>query len=199
MKILYLGPERPHLVDHIRSFGDVVIQTEEILNPRPDLSDGVDLIVSYGYRHILHRKLISQFPDRIVNLHISLLPWNRGADPNVWSFLEDTPKGVTIHLIDSGVDTGPILAQTELRFKNTETLRTSYDALSRAIEQLFIAHWRAIRIGDLAARPQVGGGTSHRSADIEPYRKYLTHGWDTPIADLVGLAVKEAGRLVHAH
>ena len=70
-----------------------------------------DLIVSFGYRHILRSDFINKCGCPIANLHISYLPFNRGAHPNFWSFYDDTPSGVSIYLIDEGIDTGPILFQ----------------------------------------------------------------------------------------
>ena len=46
-----------------------------------------DFIVSYGYRHILSKNILDLLPNKIINLHISYLPYNRGADPNFWSFM----------------------------------------------------------------------------------------------------------------
>ena len=65
----------------------------------------------------------------MINIHISMLPWNCGADPNFWSWFYATPKGVSIHCIDSGIDTGGLLTQAEIMFPAGETLRTSYDRL----------------------------------------------------------------------
>ena len=63
-------------------------------------------------------------------MHISLLPWNRGYHPNIWSFLEDTPKGVTIHYINEGIDTGDIIVQKEIVIdEDKETLKSSYEIL----------------------------------------------------------------------
>ena len=76
-----------------------------------DSIDGYDLVISFGYRHILSKEVIGSGNAPMVNLHSSYLPWNRGAHPNFWSFYDDTPSGVSIHLIDEGVDTGPILYQ----------------------------------------------------------------------------------------
>src|SRR5690606_983365 len=76
-----------------------------------------DLLVSFGYRHILKDLSVPA-----VNIHISMLPWNRGADPNFWSWLDHTPKGVTVHLMDQGIDTGPIIAQREVAFGFGQTL-----------------------------------------------------------------------------
>ena len=93
--------------------------------------------------------------NNIINLHISLLPWNRGAYPNVWSFLEDTPKGVTIYIIDEGVDTGSILAQEEIYIdENIETLRSSYEKLHREIQALFREKWVEIKNRSVKNIPQ---------------------------------------------
>jgi len=112
MKILYLGPKNKIL--NVLQHSYDVIQTEEIIN---DLSS-YDWVVSYGYKHILKKQHIESSKNLIINLHISYLPWNRGADPNYWSWVENTPKGVTIHAIDKGIDTGDIFIQKEVNFEN---------------------------------------------------------------------------------
>lgn len=104
----------------------------------------------------------------------------------MWSFLEDTPKGVTIHCIDEGIDTGKILAQREVIFGASETLHSSYDKLSLAMEELFMEKWYDIRSGTVIPISQPAGGSYHRSKDLIPFEHLLTHGWDTPVAELVG-------------
>ena len=52
------------------------------------------LIVSYNYIHMVPKDVIEMMPNKIVNLHISFLPYNRGFAPNIWSFWENTKKGV---------------------------------------------------------------------------------------------------------
>ena len=65
-----------------------------------------------------------------VNLHVSYLPWNRGADPNFWSIVEGTPKGITIHKMNYALDKGDIIIQQPIQeFPDTETLETSYNHL----------------------------------------------------------------------
>ncbi len=189
MNILLLGPDRPHIVEFLESFGDDVTRYEDRLTADADVIKDVDCVVSYGYRHILKDDVLALFPGRVVNLHISLLPWNRGSDPNLWSFLEDTPKGVTVHYIDRGVDTGRIIAQREIEFDNKGTLRTTYDRLTAEIEDLFREQWPGIREGRAESFVQRAGGTAHRKRDKEPYLHLLHSGWDTPVADLVGRAV----------
>ncbi|MDQ3867689.1 MAG: phosphoribosylglycinamide formyltransferase [Actinomycetota bacterium] len=71
---------------------------------------GVELVVCAGYMHLLTPEFLHRFP--VVNVHPSLLPAFPGLHP-----IEDalaasvTETGVTIHYVDEGVDTGPIIAQ----------------------------------------------------------------------------------------
>ncbi len=92
--------------------------------------------ISAGYRHILKREVIDLFPSGIANVHTSLLPYGRGAHPNAWAIANDEPAGVTIHLIDQGVDTGPIIAQREVEKLGHDTAGTLYDRLTDAALQL---------------------------------------------------------------
>lgn len=97
-----------------------------------------DLLVSYNYRYIIPESIIRVMKGKAVNLHISLLPWNRGSSPNFWSFIEDSPKGVTIHQLAEGLDTGDIIFQKELYFdEKQETFKSTYEALQREITSLF--------------------------------------------------------------
>ncbi|HEX7682308.1 MAG TPA: formyltransferase family protein [Trinickia sp.] len=144
-----------------------------------------ELIVSYSYRHILKREVLDTMPGRFVNLHISLLPFNRGADPNAWSCLDGTPKGVTIHEIDEGIDTGPILVQQPVVLdESKETLASSYSLLHETIQALFIAHWGDLRAGRVQGRAQRAAGTFHRSDDFARLKDRLlgVEGWNVPIA-----------------
>jgi dTDP-4-amino-4,6-dideoxyglucose formyltransferase len=85
-----------------------------------------DVIVSHSYPHILTRDVLVATPGWFVNLHVSLLPFNRDEDPNFWSFIDDMPKGVTVHRIDQGIDVGPILLQREVSFAASgETLAST--------------------------------------------------------------------------
>ena len=67
--------------------------------------------MSFGYRKIIHNKILKKLHKPIVNLHISYLPYNRGSHPAFWAFLDRTPSGVTIHELDKGIDTGKIIFQ----------------------------------------------------------------------------------------
>ena len=191
MNILLLGPYRKDLIDFLSSFGDKVTTTEAPLTGDSECICNIDFIISYGYRHILKKDILDKYLNKAINFHISLLPWNRGADPNLWSFLEDSPKGVTIHYLDYGIDTGDILAQQKVDYIPEDTLRTSYERLSKTIEELFRKVWPNIRSEKQKSIPQPDAGSYHRLSDRAAFEYLLTKGWDTPVAGLVGKAKRE--------
>lgn len=185
--ILFLGPGDSPLFDWLRAEGEPVWQTAEPISVAIVRERRAGHLVSYGYRHIIGGDVLEAIRHRAVNLHISLLPWNRGADPNLWSFVDGTPSGVTIHFIDAGVDTGDIIAQRELEFDlHKETLATSYTALQAAIQRLFIEHWVAIKDASCTRTPQSGEGSFHRLRDKERIMAALDRGWDTLLIELQG-------------
>jgi methionyl-tRNA formyltransferase len=177
MNILYLGyPNNPiHLF--LKTKG-TVYQTQEKINFN---IDQFDWVVSYGYSHIIKQDMIDKAKNPIINLHISYLPFNKGADPNFWSWLENTLKGVTIHQIDKGIDTGDILIQKEVKFKGDETLSSSYEILKEEIENLFIESFDNIIKGCILPKKQNGKGTFHLKKDLNKYKYLLTQDWNTPI------------------
>jgi methionyl-tRNA formyltransferase len=187
MRVLVLGPRSP-VVDFLEAEGEDVVVTEEPLEPQDIERMRPDFIVSYGYKRILKPEILERFPGRAINLHISLLPWNRGLDPNFWSFFYGTPKGVTIHYLDEGIDTGDIIAQEPVHLGGDETLRTSYGILTRELEGLFRARWDDIRSGRCGRYPQEGEGSYHGLVH-RPMLELLPEGWDTPVS-----VVAELGR-----
>jgi phosphoribosylglycinamide formyltransferase 1 len=84
---------------------------------------GVGLVVLAGYMHLLTPSFLARFPGRVVNVHPSLLPSFPGSRP-----IEDAlaagaeTTGVTVHLVDEGVDTGPVIRQEPVAVEPRETL-----------------------------------------------------------------------------
>jgi phosphoribosylglycinamide formyltransferase 1 len=95
---------------------------------------GVELVVLAGYMHLLTESFLARFPDRTVNVHPSLLPAFPGAhaiDDAVAAGAETT--GVTVHLVDAGLDTGPVLAQEEVRVEPLDTLEDRIHAVEHRL------------------------------------------------------------------
>lgn len=186
--VLFLGFHNSKIINFLQNIGDQVVSYEEKITADSHLIKQIDFIISYGYRHILKWDVLEKFQQRAINIHISLLPWNRGADPNIWSFLENTPKGVTIHYIDTGIDTGDILVQREVNFCMNETLRTSYEKLSNTAENLFKEYWVDIRDNNVKPCVQDVGGSFHLKKDRSRYDHLLFNGWDTQVSEIIGKA-----------
>ncbi|HYR82941.1 MAG TPA: formyltransferase family protein [Terriglobia bacterium] len=177
--ILFLGDSTNPLMSWLARHKSVQSMTDTLT----ELPKGTETIVSYGYRHKVPASILKQC--RAINLHIGYLPWNRGADPNFWSFIEGTPKGVTIHEMDERIDTGQILAQATITFRERETLSSSYAELHRLIQDLFTQAWWGIIAGHIIPCPQPRYGTYHRSRDKDQlFAKLCTKGWDTPVSVL---------------
>lgn len=147
-----------------------------------------DFIVSYSYSHLIKKEVIELMPQKIINLHISLLPWNRGADPNIWSFLENTPKGVTIHYVDEGLDTGDVIIQQEIVFdENKETLEWTYNKLQETMVSLFMDNWNKIKLWQIKPQKQIGSGSIHFRKDRIKFEHLIKEkGWQTPVKEIVG-------------
>lgn len=126
-----------------------------------------DIGVSALFGYILKRPLLDLLPRGCVNLHTSLLPYNRGAHPNVWSIVEQAPAGVTLHYIDEGVDTGDIVAQRQVAVEPIDTGESLYHKLEHAAVELFAETWPLLCAGEAARMPQArAAGTCHRVRDI---------------------------------
>jgi phosphoribosylglycinamide formyltransferase-1 len=84
---------------------------------------GVDLVVLAGYMHLLTASFLDRFPDRIVNVHPSLLPAFPGAHAveDALAAGVDT-TGVTVHFVDEGLDTGAVIRQEPIAVEPRATL-----------------------------------------------------------------------------
>ena len=192
MNILFLGPDKTPqnaIIKFLINDGANVIRCDENLNVEAFDKNKYEYLISFGYRFIISKEVLSLFKEKAINLHISYLPWNKGTDPNLWSILENTPKGVTIHQMDYDLDTGQILYQKEISFDDNDTLKSSYDKLQTGLVELFKANWDNIKYNKVIPKRQKGTGSYHKSSDKNSYLELLTDGWDTKIKDLEGKAV----------
>ena len=95
---------------------------------------GVRLVVCAGYMQLLTAPFLARFPERIVNVHPSLLPDFPGAsaiDDALDAGVDIT--GVTVHLVDDGVDTGPIVRQVAVPVEPRESLEERIHAVEHQI------------------------------------------------------------------
>ena len=127
-----------------------------------------DCGVSAFFGDILRKSVIDLFPRGIINLHTSLLPLNRGSYPNVWTIVDRTAAGATMHLVDEGVDTGPILAQIEIETCPSDTGLSLNQRLENAAIELFKNNWDKFVAGELTPQAQDHSlATTHRRNDTD--------------------------------
>lgn len=98
-----------------------------------------DLVVSAGFMKILGGQFLSRFPGRVVNTHPALLP----AFPGAHAVPEALAYGVrvtgcTVHLVDSGMDTGPILAQHAIEVLDDDTEETLHERIKVVERRLLV-------------------------------------------------------------
>jgi phosphoribosylglycinamide formyltransferase 1 len=95
---------------------------------------GVELVVLAGYMHLLTPSFLERFPERILNVHPSLLPEFPGAhaiDDALAAGAETT--GVTVHYVDDGLDTGTVIRQEAVEVEPRESLVERIHAVEHRI------------------------------------------------------------------
>lgn len=188
MKVLLLGPSTEKLLSCINSSEDEIIVLNTEFNQQFIVDNGINLLISYNYRRIIKLEVLQVPGLRALNLHTSLLPFNRGSHPILWSVLEGTPLGVTIHQIDQGLDTGPIVFQREIQLLDqTKSLREVHEDINKALIDIFCTNWKTLREGNYTSTPQTGAGTYHRSIIGIDFISSLDNSWDTSIKDVRAL------------
>lgn len=126
-----------------------------------------DMVLVFGTA-LLKPPLIEALAGRIMNIHLGLSPYYRGAGTNFWPLVNDEPEycGATIHFLDAGVDSGPIIAHARPEIApddgphdiGNKTIVAAAAALAEAAI--------AFAEGPLAAVPQSGTGRVYRRADF---------------------------------
>ncbi len=141
------------------------LRQPSVLNAIKALQPDMGLSILFGY--ILRPEFLELFESGVVNLHPSFLPYNRGSNPDIWSIVEGTPAGVTLHYIDKGVDTGDIITQREVAIEPVDTSETLYRKLEQTCVELFKATWPLMRSGQVPRLFQgQEEGTYHATADV---------------------------------
>ena len=171
----------------------VIVVTSKVEVQEKLTNNDIDLIICDRATFLLTKEQINLVEGNCFNIHPSFLPHNRGYHPNFWSAYDQTPSGVTIHNIDPNIDSGKIVAQTRIHFKDRETLRTSYYKLRELSVSLFKSIYPCISEGlcleSLIDNPSNIGRTNYK-ADFEGVYESLPKGWDTTIAEVQSLALK---------
>ncbi|MBI4886456.1 MAG: hypothetical protein HY824_05150 [Acidobacteria bacterium] len=126
-----------------------------------------DVVTVFG-TGILSAAVIDAFPGRILNLHLGLSPYYRGAGTNFWPLVNREPEyvGATIHYLDAGIDTGPIVAHARPDVRADDGPHDLGNrAIVAAVDVLLQAARRAA-VRPLPSMPQQGGGRLYQRKDF---------------------------------
>ena len=137
----------------------------EVVRAIAALEPGIGVSAFFGY--ILRPAMIGLFPEGCINLHPAYLPFNRGANPDVWSIVDGTPAGATLHYVDEGIDTGDIISQLQVVIDPADTSGSLYEKLEQACMQVFTRAWPMIREGTSPRVVQGESGSFHRTDDVK--------------------------------
>lgn len=104
------------------------------------IDSNVEYIILAGYMRLIGPTLLKPFENRIINIHPSLLPAFPGKDA-IGQALEAKVKtsGVTIHFVDEGMDTGPIIEQQAVELCDNETIESLQEKIHAIEHQLYPA------------------------------------------------------------
>lgn len=109
--------------------------------------NGVELILLIGYMRFLSKWFVDRYENRIMNIHPSLLPaFAGGMDLDVHQEVLDSgvkTTGATLHFVDEGADTGPIILQKEVPIDEGETRDTLKEKVQKAEQEIIL---KAIRL-----------------------------------------------------
>ncbi len=148
----------------------------EFVKAMSDLSP--DLFVAIGYANLLKEQLLSVPRILPVNFHASLLPAYRGKHPVFWALRNgERWSGLTVHVMDTGIDTGDILYQVRVRTRKRDSVATLYDQIMARSVKLVGRLIEDSEEGMLRCTPQPESGASYYSSVHEDDFR-LDWSWD---------------------
>ena len=99
----------------------------------------VTFIALAGYMRIVGETLLRAYPNQIVNIHPSKLPDFPGKDAIARAYESGAPEtGVSVHYVDAGIDTGPVIAQRTVEIAQTDTLESLTEKVHQVEHVLYI-------------------------------------------------------------
>jgi methionyl-tRNA formyltransferase len=138
----------------------------------------LDLFVAVGYTNILKKRLLSVPKILAVNFHASLLPAYRGKHPVFWALRNgERWSGLTVHVMDTGLDTGDILYQVKVRTGKRDSVAILYDRIMARSVKLVGRLIEDAENGALRRTPQPESGASYYSS-IQEDDFRLDWSWD---------------------
>lgn len=146
--------------------------TEETLKILNKYDSRPDLGFLLWWPKIIKKDLLT-FPNfGFINTHPSLLPYNRGKHPNFWAIVEEAPFGVSLHFVEESIDSGDILAQSEISYNWEDTGGSLYEKAIIETIDLFKRTYPSLRHLRLPRyKKNKKKGTFHLAKELETASK----------------------------
>ena len=186
---------RPQYHDDLKKFAEknnlpLLIQPrfdgDSYSNFRKNIKDlAPDLIWVYSYSMIVRDDILSIPKFGGINIHGGLLPEYRGCSPTEWSIINhENIAGVTLHVISSGIDEGPIIDRSITQLFIEDTWQSASDRIVLLTDELIERNLKSILLGDWSSKPQVEAKAQYHR------RRYPEDGrfeWDSPVIEIYNL------------
>ena len=131
------------------------------------LNTNPDVVAVFG-TGILRHEILSQFQGSLLNIHLGLSPYYRGAGTNFWPLVNGEPEfvGATIHYLDAGIDTGPIIFHVRPDIEPDDDSHSLGNKAIRAAAEGMVKAVKAHRRGRLLSHPQTSKGRLYQRKDF---------------------------------
>ncbi len=197
-KILILGPNLRNINIKKKLISDGY--KVDIYNKKIDLEkikkNNYNFLISSGYPFKINKKIVSNFKNKIINLHATFLPWGKGIGTTFFSFLLFQPLGFSIHYINKDFDMGNIICRFRFNEKRNDSTRSLYGRLLKKLEKFFIENSYKILKNELitiSQKKNISQPKYYSREEFEKIIRLLPNGYDTKLLDLTahGLIIRE--------
>jgi methionyl-tRNA formyltransferase len=124
-------------------------------------------VACFYFDYVLDERFLSLPSVDTINVHPGYLPYNKGFYYYVWSVLDGTPAGVSVHRMNEAADSGELYAQALVTTTPEDTGETLYRKHEDAAIQLFRGTWPSIVAGTYRSHAQRHPGTRHKLGEMQ--------------------------------
>jgi methionyl-tRNA formyltransferase len=146
-------------------FGASALRDPETIRQLLELNADIGFSALFGA--ILKPPVLQLFPRGVVNVHPGFLPYNRGRNAQIWAIIDGTPVGATLHYMDDGVDTGPLVERVEVSVDLSDTGESLRTKLEQACVEVTRLGWPSVQSASTPFPQNPNEGSAHRLSDVD--------------------------------
>lgn len=136
----------------------------------------IDYFILAWWPYIVKENILNLPKCGTLNFHPSYLPYNRGKHPTFWNIIEEAPYGVSIHFVDTGIDSGDVVFQKKIAKTWEDTGKTLYDRAQKEMVKLFKQNYKNLKAKKYKINKQkLKNGSFHYSSEMANSIEVLLH------------------------